>query len=184
MNTASYVRRGGFVRRGSLLLAMLGIGVFCAWAGSAPAEIRWNELAALIVGNEVTIPLTGGAVVAGEVLSVRDDSIMLEIRKTSDRIRYPKGQTPIPRAVVSEVRLLERRGMGGRVLGSVVGALVGIAAGVEIAIHGPNSEAAGVTTFTAVAVAGSVGGYYAGRSADRRTKVLHVAPLPAKTGSE
>ncbi len=140
-----------------------------------PAEIHWNELATLIAGQQVTIPLPGGGAVAGEVLSVRDDSLMLDVSRTSDPTRYPKGQTAIPRAGLAQIRLIEHRSNGGRVLGSVVGALLGIVAGAEIAVHGADSDAAGVATFSAVAVGVTVGGYFAGRTLDRRTRTLRVA---------
>ena len=159
-----------------LLAVVLGCGAFCAKAASAPAEIRWNELAGLIVGHHVVIPLAGGVVVEGDALSVRADSLMLDVTKTSAAKLYPKGQASIPRTSVTEVRLMERRGSGGRVLGTVVGAVVGLVAGAEIAVHGTNSEAAGVPTFTVSAVACTVGGYYAGRSADRRSRLLRIAP--------
>lgn len=152
------------------------VAVLPATAATPPAEIRWNELAALIVGHHVSIPLPGGGSVEGEALSVRDDSLVLDIGKTSDPGRYPKGQTPIPRASVTEVRLVERRGSGGRILGTVVGALGGMVAGGEIAAHGTRSEGAVVSTFTATAVAGTVAGYFAGRSADRHTRLLRIAP--------
>src|ERR1017187_9304927 len=86
-----------------LLVALLGAGLVRASAG--PAEIRWNELSALIVGHYVTIPLAGGAVVAGDALSVRVDALMLDIRKTSNARQYPNGQILIPRTAVTEVRL-------------------------------------------------------------------------------
>jgi len=164
-----------------LLAVPLGIGLWHANAETVPAEIKWNELAALIVGHHVSIPLVGGVVVAGEALSVRDDSIMLDIGRTSDRKRYATGQTSIPRASITEVRLVERRGTGGRILGTVVGALVGIVAGAEIAAHGTRSEAAVVSTFGATAVACTVGGYYVGRSVDRHSRLLRIAPV--ETGS-
>jgi uncharacterized protein YcfJ len=160
-----------------LLMALLGLGFLRANAETAPAEIRWNELAALVVGRNVSIPLAGGAMVKGEALSVRDDSLMLDVTKTTDSGRYPRGQVRIPRTFVTEVRVAERGGSGGRILGSVVGVLTGVVAGAEIAVHGTHSEAAGVATFTAVAVACAVGGYYAGRSADRHVRRLRVAPL-------
>ena len=155
---------------GSVWLLMAGA------AAAAPAEIRWNELAALVVGHHVSIPLPGGGMVEGDALSVRDDSLVLDIRRTSDAGRYPKGQTPIPRAAVTEVRLAERRGPGGRILGSAVGAIAGVVAGAEIAVHGNRSEAAAVSTFTVTAIACTVGGYFIGRSADRHTRVLRVVP--------
>ena len=164
------------VRSAWLLVAAPGFGPFLSIAAAPPPEIRWNEMAALIVGHRVSIPLPGGGLVEGEALSVRDDSLVLDIGKTSDPIRYPKGQTPVPRASVTEVRLAERRGTGGRILGTAVGALAGIVAGAEIAVHGTQSEAAGVSAFTATAVAFTVAGYYAGRSADRHTRLLRIAP--------
>lgn len=163
--------------RGVWLLAIaLSLGPFCANAGTAPAEIRWNELAALIVDHHVSIPIAGGAVVEGEALSVRDDSLMLDIRNTSDASRYAKGQTSIPRSFVTEIRLAERRGTGGPILGTVVGALLGMVAGAEIAVHGTRSEAAGVSTFSAIAVASTVGGYYTGRSLERHMRLSRIAP--------
>jgi hypothetical protein len=159
-----------------LLVAAPGLGILPAVAATPPAEIRWNELAALIVGHRVSIPLPGGGLVEGEALSVRDDSLVLDIGKTSDASRYPKGQTPVPRASVSEVRLAERRSTGGRILGTAVGALAGIVGGAEIAVHGTHSESAGVSAFTSTAVALTVAGYYAGRSVDRHTRLLRIAP--------
>jgi hypothetical protein len=166
-------------RIGGLVLVAFGVGLFRADASTEPAEIQWNELAALIVGHHVSIPLAGGVVVEGDALSVRAQALMLDIGRTSDSRQYPKGQTAIPRASVTEVRLAEHRGSGGRILGTVVGALVGMVVGGEIAVHGPNSEAAGVSTFTASAVACTVAGYYAGKSADRHSRWLRIAPLPA-----
>ncbi len=145
-------------------------------AAESPAEIRWNELAALVVGHHVTIPLSAGAVVQGEALSVRADSLVLDISRTSDASRFPKGQTPIPRALVTEVHLSARTGSGGRILGTVVGLLGGAAAGAEIAIHTGHSDGAVVSEFTATAAAGTVAGYLAGRAVDRRTKILRIAP--------
>lgn len=149
------------------------VAVVQVTAATPPAEIRWNELAALIVGHHVSVPLAGGGRVEGEALSVRDDSLVLDIGKTS---------TSIPRSSVTEIRLSERRGSGGRILGTVVGALGGMVAGGEIAAHGTRSEGAVVSTFTATAVAGTVAGYFVGRRADRYTRLLRIAPA-AGSGS-
>jgi hypothetical protein len=164
------------------VLLAFGVGLFRADASTEPAEIQWNELATLIVGHHVSIPLAGGVVVEGDALSVRDQALMLDIGRTSDSRQYPKGQTAIPRASVTEVRLAEHRGSGGRILGTVVGALVGMVVGGEIAVHGTNSEGAGISTFTASAVACTVAGYYAGRSADRHSRLLRIAPQLAHSG--
>ena len=159
-----------------LLLAAPSVGMFSAVAATHPSDIRWNELAALIIGHRVSIPLPGGILVEGEALSVRDDSLVLDIARTTNASRYPKGQTPIPRAAVTEVRLAERRSTGGRILGTAVGALTGVVAGAEIAVHGTHSEAAGVSAFTATAVAFTLGGYFAGRRVDRHVRLLRITP--------
>ena len=160
----------------ALVCGIWALAAASAMAAAPPVEIRWNELAALIVGHRVTIPLAGGGSVQGEALSVREDSLVLDISRSSDTARFPKGQTPIPRASVTELRLSERNGSGGRILGTVMGALGGAVAGVEIAVHGNRTEGAAVSTFTATAVAGTVAGYFAGRAVDRRTRLLHIAP--------
>ncbi len=174
--------RSVFARIGGLAVVAFGLGLFRADASAEPADIQWNELATLIVGHHVSIPLAGGVVVEGDALSVRDQALMLDIGRTSDSRQYPKGQTAIPRASITEVRLVEHRGSGGRILGTVVGALVGMVVGGEIAVHGTNSEAAAISTFTASAVACTVGGYYAGSGADRHSKWFRIAPQAAGSG--
>lgn len=163
-------------RGGWLLTALLALDFFPASSGTAPGAIRWNELAALVVGRNVLVPLVEGVVVEGEALSVRDNSLMLDIGKTSDAVHYPRALTSIPRSSVSEVRLTAYRGSGGRILGSVLGILAGLIAGAEVAIHGAHSEAAGVFTFSAVSAGCTFGAYYLGKRADRHTTRLLIAP--------
>ncbi len=169
-------------RIGGLALFAFGLGLIRADASAEPAEIRWNELATLIVGHRVSIPLAGGVVVEGDALSVRDQALMLDIGRTSDSRQYPKGQAAIPRESVTELRFVEHRGSGGRILGTAVGALVGLVVGGEIAFRGPNSEAVGISTFTASAVACTVAGYYAGKSSDRHSRWLRITRQPTGAG--
>jgi hypothetical protein len=42
-------------RRGWLVIALLGLGLAGGAAGAGQAELRWNELAAVIVGHVVSI---------------------------------------------------------------------------------------------------------------------------------
>jgi hypothetical protein len=144
--------------------------------GADQAPIHWGELSGLILGHEVTVPLEDGVVVAGQVLAVRDQSLMLDVRRTSNATRYPVGAASLPRAAITEIRVVEHRGSGGKILGTVVGLLAGFIVGAEVAAHGTRSEAAGVSTFSAIAVGGTVGGYYAGKSMDVRKRVLVVLP--------
>jgi hypothetical protein len=163
-----------------LVVAAAGFGPSPAIAATPPVEIRWNELAALIVGRHVSIALPGRILIEGEALSVRDETLLLDIGKTSSAQRYPKGQTPVPRVELTEVRVTERRGTGGRVLATAIGGLTGMVAGGEIAAHGTGfrSEGVIVSTFTATAVALTVAGYLVGRHADQHTRLLLIAPTP------
>ena len=155
--------------------------LFClVWAlplaAAETSDIRWNELATVISGHTVSIPLPGGVTVGGEALSVRNDVLVVDIDKTSDARHYPLGPFVLPRGSITEVRVERRRGSGGKLLGSLLGLLIGMVGGAEVAAHGPNSELAAVSSFTAVAAACTVGGYYLGRNADHRWKVLRVMP--------
>jgi hypothetical protein len=151
-------------------------------AESHSTEIRWTELAPLIVGHTVTIPVERGLTVGGEVLSVREDVLMLDVRRTSDSRRYPKGQAAIPRSQVTEVRLVERRGSGGRILGTVVGAIVGVTAGGALGVSIAGSTRTAIAAGTATAVGCTVGGYFVGRGLDVHTRVLRIAPPAATSG--
>ena len=156
--------------------ALLSLVALPAAAASAPIEVQWNELAPMILGQTVSVALSGGAVVQGEAVSVRDASLALNIRKTSDSRAYPRGEASLPRTAIVELRLVETRGVGGRVLGTVVGAIVGMVGGAELAVHSTNTEGPAVAAFTSVAVSSAVGGYYTGRMVDRHIRVIRIAP--------
>jgi hypothetical protein len=158
-----------------ILVGLCVLGLSPATAGTSKVEVRWNELSPLILGHTVSLVLPGGAAIAGEVVAVRDDSLTLDIRKTSDSKVQPKGTASIPRASITTLQVTDAKGAGGRILGVVVGVVVGMVAGAEIVAHTSRiTEAAAVGTFTGVAVAGATGGYYAGRGVDRHTTIIRV----------
>jgi len=158
-----------------ILAGICVLGLSPATAGTSKVEVRWNELSQLILGHTVSLVLPGGATVAGEVQAVRDHSLSLDVRKTSDSKVQPKGTASIPRASVTTLRMTDAKGTGGRILGVVVGVVVGMVAGGEIVAHTSRiTEGAAVGTFTGVAIAGATGGYYAGRSVDRHTTIIRV----------
>src|ERR1039458_999264 len=112
-----------------ILMGLGVLGLSPATAGTSKVEVRWNELSPLILGHTVSLVLPGGAAIAGEVEAVRDDSLALDVRKTSDSKVQPKGTTSIPRASVTTLQVTDTKGTGGRILGVVVGVVVGMAAG-------------------------------------------------------
>src|ERR1039458_2676713 len=158
-----------------ILVGLCVLGLSPVTAGTSKVEIRWNELSPLILGHTLFLVLPGGTAIAGELEAVRDDSLKLDVRKTSDSKVQPRGTASIPRASVTTLQMTDAKGAGGRILGVVVGVVVGMVAGAEIVAHTSRmTEAGAVGAFAGVSVAGATGGYYAGRSVDRHTTIIRV----------
>ena len=154
--------------------------LFCLSQGTllvaAPNEVQlpWSELAPLIVGEEVALILPGAVHIQGEVIVVRPEALEMEIKKTTDRRTYAKGQAVIPRSSVSVIELRRMRRRAGRIIGTVVGLVGGGIAGFFLAdrhaverknlVH--SATAAGATAL----------GYYLGHVADRETTVILIVP--------
>ncbi|MBI3665889.1 MAG: hypothetical protein HY236_06635 [Acidobacteria bacterium] len=105
----------------------------CLLATRAPAEdrlrLRWNDLAPLITGKRVWLPLNEGVRVAGTVREVESTGLKVEVTKTSDRKTYPKGLVSIPRSMVSTIQLNKPSGHKGVIIGGAVGGGTGAALG-------------------------------------------------------
>lgn len=148
-----------------LLLALVLTGQQAVLADSKPLEMRWNELAPLISGQRVEVILNDGAKVKGEVITVRDQELLLDA----------KGNRTVARASVVQINLERRRGAWGRSLGTVLGVLTGMTLGGFAASH-TNSVGVAIPTFLGVTGVVTTGGYYLGRSIDRRiTRIRIVA---------
>jgi hypothetical protein len=76
--------------------------------------LKWNELSPVISGRTITLVAPGGASLTGEVMTVREHALVLEINKTSDRAAYPGPSATIPRESITELTLERRRGSWGR----------------------------------------------------------------------
>jgi hypothetical protein len=144
-------------------------------AETRPLELKWGELAATVQGHPVELTLTGGTSVTGDVAAIRDDAMVLDVKKTSDAKAYPKGNASIPRGSIQLVKL-KRSGSWGKTLGITLGVLSGVAVGGYIAGSTQNSAGPGVAVFLVIAGAMSVGGYLLGRRADQRATTIRVVP--------
>lgn len=160
----------------SILMCALCCAGATALAGSNRIELRWNELAPVVVNHKVNVVLPGGTEIQGLVVAVRDDALVLNLKKTSDRKGYPTGQNVIPRASVSTLQIDDFRGGGGRTIGVIVGALAGVTLGADLVAHTASTEAAGISTFLGISTASAIGGYYAGRSRDRNVTMIKIVP--------
>src|ERR1700687_4019964 len=87
------------------LLSLLLVGQSNTFAASAPVELKWNELNTVIYGQIVELTLPGAFKIKGDVLAVREDALVLDIKTTSDAKAFPRGNAVIPRASVTLLKL-------------------------------------------------------------------------------
>ena len=96
-------------------------------------ELRWGELSPLIVDQRVRLHLPEDVTLQGKVLSVRDDGLVVDVKKTSNKKAYPKGQSLIPRADVWLIGL-RKRGAKYRAIFTTGGIVVGAGIGLAVAL--------------------------------------------------
>lgn len=148
-------------------LRAIGLVLLCMGpslrAETKPLEMRWSELAPLISGQRVEVIQNDGLKVKGEVVTVRDQELLLDT----------KGNRTVPRAAVAQINLERRRGAWGRSLGTVLGILTGMTVGGYAAFH-TDSAGAAIPTFLGVSAGVGTGGYYLGRRLDRRVTKIRI----------
>ena len=130
----------------------------------------------MVVGHTVEATLKDGAKVKGEVVVVRDEALVMDVKKTSGEKAYPKGNGSIPRSSLVMINLERTKGAWGRTMGTVVGVLAGMVGGGYTALVGTNSAGSGTAVFLGIASAGAVGGYYAGRALDKHKTLIKIVP--------
>jgi hypothetical protein len=157
------------------VLVTLSLFQASSQAETRPLELKWNELAPTIQGHAVELTLSGGTRVTGDVAAIRDEAMVLDVKKTTDAKAYPKGNAAIPRSSIQLVKL-KRSGAWGKTLGTTLGVLSGVVVGGYVAGTTQNDVGPGVAVFLVIASAMSVGGYFLGRSADQRSTTIRVVP--------
>jgi hypothetical protein len=160
----------------SVLMCALVCSGESALAASNRIELRWGELAPVIVNHKVKVVLPGGTEIQGLAVAVRDDALVLNVKKTSDRKGYPTGQNVIPRASLSTLQIDDFRGAGGRTIGVIVGALGGLILGGDLVAHTTNTEAAAISSFLGISTGSAIAGYYAGRARDHNVTMIKIVP--------
>jgi len=160
----------------SVLVAFALVAQSTAMAAPKPVELRWSELSSAIQGRTIQLTLPEGVTVGGEVTVVREDSLVLNVHKTSDSKTYPKGSATIPRESVTVLSVKETHGRWGRKMGTSLGTLTGVLAGGYVAAKSASSAGSGLAIFGVITGAGSLGGYYLGKSADTRDTLIRIVP--------
>lgn len=145
------------------VFALLYSAQSASFAETKPVELRWSEIGPLIQSRRVELTLVDGARLTGEVVVVREDSIVM-------------GKASAPRASVSLIKVEKQRGSWGRKLGTVIGVLSGLVVGGYVTALTADSGRAGIPLFLGIASGVTLGGYYIGRGIDHRTTLIKIAP--------
>ena len=175
MSPESKCRMVGSIRAAALVL------LFCtchavALAQSVPTEARWSELSQIIEGYQVQLVLPDGVAIKGEAATVRADTLIINIKRTTNGNAHPKGRSSIPRASVTLIEVERREGRRGRNLGATVGVIAGVALGAYAAAGSTDSGGNAVVAFAAIGSAGALGGYFLGRTLDTRKTSIKIVP--------
>jgi hypothetical protein len=132
-------------------------------------HLQWRDLGPMVTGHSVKLKLPGGKQLKGDVLAVEPEALVLDIKGTFDRHAWPKGERSIPKDLVSELRVIKKRGYTWRVVGTVLAGAAGAALGGVVAFANPG---AGIATFAGVTSLGFWGGWIS----DRTITVITIDP--------
>lgn len=130
--------------------------------GGVPVEMKWSELAPIVVNQHVEIALADGRIVRGEALAVRDAELLVQTKGD------PPGGTKVPRDSIKGVTVKQTRGSGWRTFGTVVGVIGGLWL-TGYAASATDSDAVGWTVFLGGTTAFGVLGYQLGKQGDTHT---------------
>ena len=151
-----------------------------AWA-EAGLQVHWSELAPVVAGKTVWLPLDGGVRIEGRVQGVDSTGLTIEVTRTSSRESYPKGVRSIPRSAVSVIQLTRLGGHKGLIIGGAAGTGIGATAGVLLNRIRENEGGTAGNGIIAAAVLGSIGmglllGWIGDRAAHGGGKRIVVIP--------
>jgi hypothetical protein len=167
-------------RRGiaiGLLLMLAGGALRLGAESREQRQVTWEGLT-VVVGRTVRIVMPDGACIEGKATGVEVDALAMEIRKTTNKVNYPKGKFLAPRATLKVVDVERPTGhwrVVGLAVGGGVGAVMAVLA-IELADGGWQTRHPVAAELGAGAVGVPIGGYLLGRRADRRTVTYVIAP--------
>jgi len=144
-------------------------------AESKPLELKWTELAPVIVSHGIELELSDGGKIRGEAIAIREDTMVVDVRKSTGTKAYAKGSATIPRGAITLITLVKTRGSWGAGIGTTVGVVAGLGIGGYSAAH-TDSGGAAVAILVAVISGVAVIGYYAGKGLDTRRTRITILP--------
>ena len=157
----------------ALSLSLLTLSQSQAYAASAPLELKWNELNPIINGHTVELTLPGTFTIKGEVAAIREDGLVLAIRRTSGKA-FPEGNALIPRSAVIFLKLERGGNSGWHTMGTVIGVLSGVTLRGYVAAKTATSGGSETAVFLGTAAGISVAGLYAGQAVSKKATMIRV----------
>jgi hypothetical protein len=170
-----FLKRVILERAIALVVLLCGVSQCSLLAKSLPLELRWSELASVVVSHHVELTLKGGGSVKGDAVSVREDTLVIDVSGSSGPKAYARGHGEIPRSDIALIKVQRSKGSWGRGIGTTLGILVGLGVGGNAAFHA-NSAAGGTAILVGTAGAVGVVGYYIGRSLDTHDVQITILP--------
>jgi hypothetical protein len=161
---------GLFLLAGSPLLANSDTQQTPQRAVPGSIALQWEDLAPIVAGREVETVLADGTKLKGDVYAVREDHLVLNVKKTSNKAVYPKGQQSIERSLISSLDL-RKKTIRWRVVATIAGSVVGLFAGGYVACL-TDSIPLGLTTWIGI----PIGLHVAARPVDVRITRIEVIP--------
>ena len=174
-------------RAGSLLV------VFLMLSNSSPAsdrekllQVRWSELKELIGGKKVALQLVDGSKVEGRIGMVNADSLVFDVKKTSNLKDYPKGSIRMPRETVSRIEVRGLKENKGKRIAATAGTFVGTMMGSMVAIAGTEPGEPGDKYYGsyAASIAIATGVAILVNRALRPKDITLITILPCPTGAK
>lgn len=156
-------------------------------APADPLALRWSELQPVLTGRHISVRLTDGATVEGRYSSLQADALSIQVAKTSDPAKYPKGEARLARPTLTLITVKRHVGWKGRTIGLIAGgAIAAVAVGI-IGAASKNEVGGWSSTSAGVAAAGAGGaigiGYLIGWLLDsagaRPERVVRIIPEDA-----
>jgi hypothetical protein len=162
-----------------LAALVAAVGAVPAPAKSIAYRIHWNQVERSAGPGPVEVRLTGGAVLRGDIQQVGPNTLVMNIRKTNDRVKHPTGTASLDRIAVAEIRRQERTRVSGRLAGLAIGG-AGLLGGLALIVDGGFEQKGSASSNAklggglALLVGGIAGGATLGRHLDQDTIVLRI----------
>lgn len=147
-----------------------------AWADSR--EMHWSDLTPFIGDHSVALTLPDGARIEGRVIAVEPQTLVIDVRKTTDSQAHAKGCQSIPRDQAKSL-VVNRPTKRWRIVGTSAGAVAGLPLGGVAAIETDgflSKGNGGIGVFVAVLAGMTAGGFLIGWAADRRKTTVTIIP--------